>query len=254
LYSKIFKNCQVSVGIPFQMRSSINFDTIKKVKMVESVDEEDREESAYAAGEDPGELVDKAREEADFIVKEAHLEANRILENAERQANEMRLAVEEEARKAGYETGINEARKQYEKLLQDTEYIKQQAKIEYSEALARVETDAVDTILQIARKVIGKELETNRDEILYLVRQGFEKCTNKESIVLKVADGDYEFLIQNREKLLSATEGIGELEIKKDLCLKPGACIIETPYGSIDASVQTKLDKIEEAFKQVIGR
>jgi len=44
--------------------------------------------------------------------------------------------------------------------------------------------------------------------------------------------------------------GIGQLEIVKDQALKLGALILETPYGSVDAGMDTKLKKIEEAFSR----
>ena len=89
---------------------------------------------------------------------------------------------------------------------------------------------------------------------MYLVKQAFEKCANRENIVLKAAPEDHEFLVNNKDRLLSMVEGVGELEIKKDTSLKPGGCIVETLYGSMDAGIQIKMKKIEEAFRQVIGK
>jgi flagellar assembly protein FliH len=51
---------------------------------------------------------------------------------------------------------------------------------------------------------------------------------------------------------MGTVEGIGELNIKKDTSLKTGGCIVETAYGTVDASLQTKFKKIESAFRNVI--
>ena len=50
------------------------------------------------------------------------------------------------------------------------------------------------------------------------------------------------------------TEGIGNLDIRKDPSLNAGDVIIETPYGTVNAGVSTKLKKIEDAFIKLIGK
>jgi len=251
LSNRIFKNYQVNVGIPVQIRQPVNFHTVQHAYNFSEVKEEEPEQIENE--ENYADIISKAREEADLLIKEAQLEALRLLDTAEREAVENRLRVEEEARNKGYEEGINEAKRQYEDLLQEAEFIREHARVEYKEVLENIESDAVNVIMCIVRKVIGSEISVNKENILYLVREAFDKCANKENTVLKVSPEDYEYLEGNRERLLSMIEGIGDLEIKKDSSLKAGACIVETPFGSLDAGVQTKLEKIEEAFRSVIG-
>ena len=250
MYNRIFKNYQVNLGMPFQVKPPVSFDTIKKF----DEPEDEKDESAFDAREITEEMKKKAMEEADLVIKEAEYEAQRIIENTEIEIEERRLAVEEEAKQKGYEDGFNEAKKQYEDLIQEAEFVREHAKAEYKEVLESIESDTVNVIIDIAKKVIGSELSLNKENILFLVKQAFEKCTNKENIVLKVGAEDYDFLSESRDRLLSMVEGIGGLEIKKDSSLKAGVFIVETQYGSIDAGVQTKLKKIEQAFRQVIGQ
>lgn len=250
--SKIFKNYQVNVGVPFQVRVPLNFQTIKAADAVEhSIHNDDYNDKIT---EDAGGEIEKAREEAELILKEAQLEALRIMENTEREIEVNKLAIEEEARRIGYENGFSEAKKQYEDLIQEAEFIREHARAEYREVLESIESDAINVILEIAKKVIGIEISFNKEDILYLVKQAFEKCGNKENIVLKTSPEDYDFLVINKDKLLSMVEGIGDLEIKKDSSLKEGACIVETAFGSVDAGVQTKLNKIEQVFRCLIGK
>lgn len=249
--NKIFKNYQVNVGVPFQIKTPLNFATIKKINALEQAQEED---TSFTAKEDAEGITARAREEAENIVKEAQLEAIRFMEEAQREIESSRNAVEDEARKQGYEDGLNAAQKQYEDLLQEAELIREQAKMEYKETLAGIENDALEMIMDIARNVIGTDLSFNKEDMLYLVKQAFDKCTNKESIILRISPEDYEYITQNKERLSAMVEGLGEFEIKRDASMKPGACIVETPLGNIDAGVETKLRKMEESFRQLIGK
>lgn len=249
MYSKIFKNYQINLGNPFQVKVPVSIETIKTVDI--SVEPETDNEDVK---EDPEEIIEKAREEASLIIREAEFEASRILEEAKAEAERECEKLKEEARQAGYCDGEEAARKQYEDLIKEAELIRENAKIEYGEILAGLENDVVEMILDVSRKVVGTEISQNRETILHLVRQAFEKCNSSENIILKVSPEDYDYLSENRELLISMTETAGDFDIKKDLSLKPGFCVLETPFGSIDAGVETKLAKIEEAFRKAAGR
>jgi flagellar assembly protein FliH len=263
LYNKIYKSDQVSVGIPFQISVPLSFQTVKMVyKAQDELDNyetendlKERVEESMEYKEDTTEdIIRKAEEEAEEIIRNADVEAQRILKAAEEEAFERVQSIENEAMKKGFENGYEEAKRIYEDLLQEAEGIKKNAIKEYNEVMAGIEKDAVEMVLEIARKVIGQEINLNKESILEQVKQALEKCSNREDITIKVSAQDYDFLVDNREKLLSMIDGIENLEIKKDPALKTGDCLVETSFGSIDAGIQTKLKKVEEAFMKVIGK
>ena len=256
MYNKIFKSDQVSLGIPVQIRVPVNFQTIKMAYKPEAKEDSDElEKEAAEAEEDNSEnyedIIQKAKEEAEAIIEEAELEAQRILESAEIEAFNRKQSIEDESRQKGFETGYEEAKSMYEDLLSEAEFVKEHASVEYCEIMAGIEKDALELIMNIAEKVIGEEISLNKENIISIVGQALEKCSNREEIAVKVSVQDYDFLVDNKEKLLSMVDGIENLEIKRDHSLKPGDCLVETPYGSIDAGVQTKLRKIEEAFMKL---
>jgi flagellar assembly protein FliH len=250
LSSKVYKNYQVNhIGTPFQVKPLFNYQNIRTIEAI-SLDKNSTDESGIANSE---EIIKNARIDAELIIQEAQYEANRILENSKIEADENKDKIFSEAREKGYNDGFTEGKQQYEELVSEAEQIRENAKLEYKEILDSIESDAVNLILDIAKNVIGTEISFHKEDILYLVKQAFEKCANKESVLLKAAPEDYDFIIANKNRLLSMIENVGELKIKKDSSLKAGACIIETQYGSIDAGIQTKIKKIEEMFKQMIG-
>lgn len=249
--SKIFKNYQVNVGSPFEIKSPLNFDSIKKVSLNEI---EDVAEEEIHRDQDPQELTDKAREQAQMIVEEAKREADILISTAESEISALKKTVEEESWQKGYEDGLNAAQSEYAALLQEAESIKIQAGQDYDKILESIENDTVEVILEIARKVICTEISINKEDILYLIKQAFEKCSNKEGIVLRVSQDDYSFVMDNIDALRSMIQGSPEFEVKKDASLNEGDCLVETLFGTIDAGVQTKIKKIEEAFRKIKGQ
>jgi flagellar assembly protein FliH len=247
--NKVFKNNQVNVGMPFQIRAPITYQPpVRKSNLNFKIDlnqPDEMDDIDYKAIGD--EIVNKSKTEADLIIREALLEAKEIISKASLDMEELRNKVLDESQKEGYSQGITTAKYEYEQLIDEAQDIKEQAGVEYKKILDSLETDAVSTILDIAKKVISQELKC-KENILLLVQEAFEKCSKDHNAVLKLCTQDYDYVNENKDKLISMLQRSEEIEIKKDLSLTDGGCIIDTPYGSIDASANTKLDKIENDF------
>jgi len=247
----VYKNYQINVGVPFHIEAPAIFQNTKCTEK-KPVDD------SAATDVIPEETIEKqlqtAREQADAMIREAEIEAERIIEQAHRDAEEKMNIVLEEARKKGYEKGYAEGKKQYEDLIKEAQMLKENCLHEYKQTLDGMESDIIDMILDIAKKVVGNEIQTNRNVVLELVKEAFDRCTNREKMILKVSSEDYNYVVENKEEILSAVEGIEDFDIKEDSSMKPGSCIVETPFGSVDTGIDTKISKIEETFMQAVGR
>src|SRR3989339_1840974 len=213
------------MGSPFQVKNNLNFNTIKKIDLMELKEEEHLNDQNYnnihnteyeEVSKITEEILDELNKKGEKIIKEANNKANGIIESSKKEALEFAETVFEEEKIKGFEAGYQEAKKQYEDLILEAEFIKEHARTEYRDVLASIESDAINVILNIAKNVINMEISLNKEELLFLVKEAFDKCASKENIILKVSSHDYDYLFQNKNKILSMVEGIGELEIKKD--------------------------------------
>jgi flagellar assembly protein FliH len=259
LYNKIFKSDEVSVGGPVQIKIPVNFETIEgaykpDAKFADENLEQDVTEIEETNSGNYEDIIERAKMQSEELIKAAEIQAQRIIEDAEAEAGERLKALEEEARQQGFDKGYEEAKNMYQHLLTEAEHIKEHAKLEYSKVMETIEKDAIDLIIDIARRVIGEEITLNKEHLVNIVGEALGKSSNRDNILVRVSAQDYDYVLENKDKLLSVAEGIGELDIKKDVALKPGDCLIETSYGSIDAGVDTKLKNIEEAFLKIVPK
>ncbi len=248
--SKIYKNSQINVGLPLQIKPPNFYPNIKQVTL--KTEEEIKKEDPKDYDALGVEIIINAKKEAELILKEAELQAQEFLEKQRAEVELLSNQAYQQAREEGFNAGQLEAQSQYAQLLEEAENIKQQAAQDYSSILDSLEEDAVDTILCIAKKVISQELHTNKENMLLLVKDAFLKCSKDRKAVLRLSPCDYEFVSDNLERLDQLIERSDPIELKKDISLKEGGCIIETPFGSIDASATTKFDKIEQDFKSIL--
>ena len=246
--NKVFKNSQITYGVPFQVRMPVAPQNYRNEEETQGIFVTPDEPEIT---EKPQEIIQRAHEEAEVIIKEAEYDARRIVEDAYTEAKEKAAVMEEEAWQRGYSEGLAAAQKQCEAMIEEAESMKARSMVEHDEALAGMESEIISLVLEVSKKVIGSEIALNKENMIYLIKQAIDGCSNRNGIIVKVAPEDYSFIDANRSKLAECVECADTLELRQDGFLKPGSCILETPFGSMDAGVKTRLDKIEEAFLEL---
>ncbi|MGI6622945.1 MAG: FliH/SctL family protein [Acetivibrionales bacterium] len=246
----VYKRHQVNIGNPYKMKLSD-----PKPSVVEDIFEE-----AAAAKEDPEkdlrisqDIIYKAKEEAASIKREAELEVEKLYNEAIEKVNKEVSEIKQIAKEEGYKYGEELAQQHYSDLIAEAVEFKERCKQEYEETIAALEQDIVELVINIAAKVVGDEIRGNQESILGVVRETIKSCSNREKVILKVSPDDYEVVVRNEEKLLSSVIGLNELEIKKDGALEKGSCIIDTGFGSVDGSVDVRMENIRKAFFKLLG-
>ena len=101
-----------------------------------------------------------------------------------------------------------------------------------------------------ARRVIYRELATDPEAILGLVKAAFGKVNSREARCLRVSPADAAVIQEYRTKL-QIPPGF---EITPDGSLTPGSVIFETTRGDLDASVETQLSEIDRGLTDTLKR
>jgi flagellar assembly protein FliH len=112
------------------------------------------------------------------------------------------------------------------------------------------EEDTVKLAVAIARRVLHRELATDPEAILGLVKAAFTKLNARETHRLRVSPADAAAIQEHRSRL----ELPPGLEIHADASLTPGSAIFETSRGDLDASVDTQLREIDRGLADVMRR
>ena len=243
--SGVFKKYQVNIGKPYQ---------VKPKKTVPEPAKNEQPEPKTQNPEVQAEvIISAARAEAEKIIDDARKKANEMLEEAREKIEQHMFDVEQKAKEEGYRNGEQLARQHYQALLDEAEDIKNQAQKVYNDTLAGLESDIIDIIIDVSRRIIGMEIEHNRDAIKSLVGTAIKGSSPSNGIVVRVCPDDYDYLCENKDELLRYSEDIREITIKKDSALKKGDCLIETGFGTIDASVETQIAAVEQSFRELAG-
>ncbi len=112
------------------------------------------------------------------------------------------------------------------------------------------EASTVGLALAVARRVLYREIASDPEAILGLVKAAFDKCNARETHKLVVSPADLAVIREHAPRLGFPSA----LEIVSDAKLSRGSAIFETSRGELDASADTQLLEIERGFTDIIRR
>ena len=112
-----------------------------------------------------------------------------------------------------------------------------------------IENEVVELALQIGRKVIGQELQTNRSAVAAIVRKALQQVEDPGKICIRMNPADIQHLQRAKIDIdCPGTNGDG-IHFQEDRGIEIGGCLVQTEYGEIDARIEEQLRAIEEAFR-----
>ncbi len=184
-------------------------------------------------------------------------EAATILAQARREAEEIKAA----AKTQGYQEGLAAAQRQAKEALAQEVAQRlssllpalQQALTELHTArlalLESWEQSCLHVALEIARRIIRRELSRQPEIPCRWIREALELAAGSPVIEIHLHPGDAELLAPQIDKLGTEVAGAAKLSVVQDNDIEPGGCRISTRFGRIDAGLEAQLRRLEEELQ-----
>ena len=202
--------------------------------------------------EEAQDVKDQADAEAKRIVAEAEERAGEIARDAQRNAQD----AEEEARRSGFEDGREkgflEGRSEHERLVQRLHVIINKAIDRRNEIIEESESQIVNLVIQIAKKVVKVISENQRNVVVNNVVQALRKLKEKTDVVIRVNIEDLEMVTNHIQDIIDRVEREHHITVAEDSTVDPGGAIIETDFGEIDARIASQLQEIEDRILDLV--
>lgn len=182
--------------------------------------------------------------------------SNPLEEKAKLLAEEMVKDVREEAYNQGFHNGKEEGmtagkelgRSEIEpqtKLLQNLiQSFQDEKKSFYQEN----EVFIVKLAVEIAKKIIRRELKQTPEILIYVVREALRQITHSGRITIKVNPDDIKLFDQFRSVIKDQIAAFENVDFIPSDEILAGGCFIESESGIVDAQLDVQLKKIEESL------
>ena len=211
-------------------------------------------------------------EEDNFKTRKEQLESEAIKLKAQLKQNEdlARKKGYDEGKKVGYDEGHSKgyADGEMKAMIDYSEKVQREAEIQLGTKLETLlpalktmidqidmakqsflqqwERSAIKVAEAIAAKAIDRQLPEMVDVPIRLLREALELGTGSTSVRIRLNKDDYEALRPQMNLLIQEMTRSVPSEIVCDVLVSPGGCVLETPYGTIDNRIETRLARIEE--------
>ena len=210
-------------------------------------------------------LTAAAAAEADSLCRAAQLETQALREVARRDVDKIR----ESARQAGFTAGHDEG---FKKGLEEgraqalaaakQEFARSQANLASAfragletiergqaewQAVAR--RDLAELALTIARRVVRYVGQRDRDVVLANLEEAIRLVGTRSDVTIAVNPADAEAARIFAQSLLDLKEHWEHVKVVEEPEVSPGGCRVQWGSGSVDAALETQLERIEMELK-----
>jgi flagellar assembly protein FliH len=110
------------------------------------------------------------------------------------------------------------------------------------------ERQVVDLALQIAQKVVEREVENMPNLAVNVIRSALEEMDARTAIRVRVNPDDAELLQRRWAQVVPPGVGPERIELQPDERVQAGGGIVETTHGQVDAQLSTKLEQLGNAL------
>lgn len=207
---------------------------------------------------------EEALEEAKRVLDDSRRKAEECLAQAASEAEKIKQEAIDAGRQEGYQNGYNEGircgkeqaesemQQKINRAVEKAQSILTCAEQEYKESIIEAEHEIIKISLAVARKILAREIEENPVVVLPIVRAALEKVRDQDQIAIRVSPDDFELVLQAKRDLQMMLGRENVISIVHDHTVNPGGCLIDTPYGMVDASIDSQFQALQQAVKKVM--
>ncbi len=146
----------------------------------------------------------------------------------------------------GYQKGLEDNRLEFEGKLETANQIIEDAYLEKERIIKDSEPFLLDLGMRIAEKIIVQELNQSPETTKGIIANALQQVEERGLITLQVSAEDYELITPYKDELRLHLEGDSDLKILLDHKLNKGSCMIHTPNGSYNITLDSQLEEIKK--------
>ena len=149
----------------------------------------------------------------------------------------------------GEQKGFEQASRKIEPLITAIQQAVKKLTALREETYQQIETEVVELALAIARKVICREVSTDKETVVCVAREALAKVDDPGKIKIKMNPADLQFINETKYQLSNLIADVNSVTIEAEENIQSGGCVIETDSGQIDARIEKQLQAVEESFR-----
>lgn len=192
-----------------------------------------------------------AENEAARIVEKAKAEAAQIIADAQAQSSKTENDAYQKGYDAGHEEGYRNGSDEVNRLVDRMHKILEAVMQRRDEILQETESQIVELVILMARKVIKILSENQKNVIMANTLAALKKVKTRGAVTLRVNIEDVKLTTAHADEFIQHVENVQGITVLEDSAVEKGGCIVETDFGAIDARISSQLSELENKILEV---
>ena len=205
------------------------------------------------------EIIAQAQAEAEQMLQQAQMQAQQMVQEAMAQASQAAEEARQQAGQQGYQEGLQQGLQEGRQAGQvELQEMLHAVKVQFvqlaqlrRQVMVDMEPEIVRLAWEVAKRVVGEEIKTNREMILGIVRQSLMTLQERDEILIRVNSQDYETVKAHQSEFEAMIEGLKKFTVQSDGAVEVGSCVIETNLGNVDARIETQFEAIRMGLDEM---
>jgi flagellar assembly protein FliH len=167
--------------------------------------------------------------------------------------------IQQKAYDEGYQLGLIEGT---EKAFQESKVDLSDKMLAMQSLLSRIEqmkgqllidheAELIRLVFLIAKKIALRDLEGHREAALEILKGVIGEAQADEQIVVRLSNEDLYFIETLKDKTAQRFEFLQHVKLVGEDTIKPGGCMIESQYGTVDATID---ERVERTWQTLLSR
>src|SRR5690606_8461506 len=106
----------------------------------------------------------------------------------------------------------------------------------------------------IASRIAMKEIAIDKEAIRTVLNQLLEEGQTTDEVIIRLSNEDFSFIEQLRETLRRPTDPLKRVRLEATDDVTSGGCLMETRFGTIDATVEERVSRVTESVYSKMPR
>ena len=192
-------------------------------------------------------ILERDRSEAEEASRQLRSQPEQEREQILEQAKRSSVQMMEEGRLEGIRKGIQEKKAEIDAMLKKMNAVLEELKQDQLNFFQSYAAQTQDFALEIAGKILHKQITLDPASMENLIVESIGTVRDADWITVKLSNRSGELIkLLNDYYHQSDARKIAFTENRS----APGTCIVDTPDGTIDASIQTQLDNLQQLFQK----
>jgi flagellar assembly protein FliH len=165
-------------------------------------------------------------------------------------------SIEQEAYEKGFvqgeKDGFELGEKKAVKILENIENLFNEMTNLKHDILKQHEKEILDLIFAVAEKIVHHAVRSDDTVIKSAIFDALKLAIEKSKVVFNVNPDDYDYVEKLRPELFNQNKELKSIVVTSNPAVTRGGCFLETPYGNIDATIESMLEKIYHSLQESV--